>query len=111
MYRSSSNSRLEALNDLVPFLIKLRDFDNEDLPSADKFARLISTGLAGEPEGWAHKVLESGRGIILINGLDEAAENRRETVRIWLQDLLTQYPNARLHRDDAALCCEIRMAG
>ena len=86
---------LVALNDFVPFLIKLRDFDTEPLPSADGFSKLISSGLANEPEGWAHNILECGRGIILIDGLDEASEEQRETVRTWLQDLLIQYPNAR----------------
>jgi predicted NACHT family NTPase len=85
---------LATFNDLVPFVIRLRDFDDRNLPRPGEFARVVAPNIEGEPDYWSHRVLESGRAIVLIDGLDEAAENRRAVVREWLQDLLLQYPQA-----------------
>ena len=87
--------KLAAFNDLVPFVIRLRDFDDRDLPRPSEFARVVAPTIDGEPDGWSHRILNSGRAAVLIDGLDEAAENRRERVREWLQDLLLQYPKVR----------------
>ncbi len=88
-------AELSSFNDLIPFVITLRDFDDGKLPSPDQFANKTAPFVAGEPRNWSIRALESGRAIVLIDGLDEAAEEHRSTVRNWLRDLLAQYPQAR----------------
>jgi len=89
------DAELEACNDLVPFVIKLRDLENGTLPNPDEFASVVAPHTGGEPDRWSHRMLERGRAIVLIDGLDEAAEEQRPRVREWLTNLLQQYPNAR----------------
>jgi hypothetical protein len=87
---------LAAFNDYVPFLIKLRNFSNGDLPTPEMFPIEAAKHLAGKmPQGWVHQRLESGRALVLIDGLDEAAESQRKSVRKWLRELIGSFPNAR----------------
>ncbi len=86
---------LESCNDLVPFVIKLRDLENGKLPKPKEFAEVVAPHTGGEPVGWSHRMLEHGKAIVLIDGLDEAAEEQRKEVRDWLKALITQYPESR----------------
>ncbi|MEK8172006.1 NACHT domain-containing protein [Streptomyces sp. M19] len=45
-----------------------------------------------QPAGWADRVLAAGRGLLLVDGLDEIPERDRDRVRDWLTDLLIAYP-------------------
>ena len=42
-----------------------------------------------------HVQLKTGRAIILVDGVDEVSTLQRESVRIWLKDLVEAYPRAR----------------
>ncbi|TQM77916.1 NACHT domain-containing protein [Saccharothrix saharensis] len=74
----------------VPFLIRLRDFADRALPASSDFTAQISPELA-DRDGWARSVLLEGRGLVLVDGIDELPEDRRDAVRDWLDDLTTQY--------------------
>jgi len=92
--RRGHSGPLSHLNDLVPFVIRMRDFEDQALPKPDKFAHAVASNVGGEPDRWSHRILESGRAFVLIDGLDEVSEERRVEVKGWLEDLLAQYPNA-----------------
>ena len=47
------------------------------------------------PNGWVARQLESGRALVLIDGLDEMPQEHRETVRRWIDSLVAEYPNSR----------------
>ncbi|MFD7531306.1 NACHT domain-containing protein [Streptomyces sp. NPDC059849] len=88
---------LAPLNGLVPFVVPLRTLRAEggtfpapaQLPDA---ARLV---IDAAPEGWVGRVLESGRALLLVDGLDEVPQDDREQAHQWLSRLLDRYPDIR----------------
>jgi hypothetical protein len=93
----SHSGELAAWNDRVPFFIKLREFAGKELPLPSIFPILIDRVALAEslPNGWVAKQLESGRALVLIDGLDEMPQEHRETVRRWIDSLVGEYPDSR----------------
>ncbi|WP_055557256.1 NACHT domain-containing NTPase [Streptomyces sp. NBRC 110028] len=85
---------LEQLIGRVPFVLPLRTIARQDaLPSPARFLGAVHCPLDGaQPDGWADRVLTAGRGLLLIDGIDEIPERDRERTRAWLADLLLAYP-------------------
>ncbi|WP_345443092.1 NACHT domain-containing protein [Actinoallomurus vinaceus] len=91
--RGAFTGDLSDWNGRVPFLIKLRSCAESGLPRPEDFVSGPLQGLM--PPGWVHRVLDTGRGIILVDGVDEVPQGRRDEVRRWLRELLDVYPSAR----------------
>lgn len=88
---------LAPLNGLVPFVVPLREVHARGgrFPTVSE---LLSAGRVitdGAPDGWARRVLEARRGLLLVDGLDEVPEREREEARRWLVALLDRYPHTR----------------
>ncbi|MGI5375155.1 NACHT domain-containing protein [Streptomyces sp. CA-251387] len=88
---------LDDLNGLVPFVVPMREMyarggrfpTVSELPSA-------GPGITdGAPDGWARRVLEARRALLLVDGLDEVPDREREEARRWLSALLDRYPHTR----------------
>ncbi len=77
----------------VPFPIRLRDCPGGKLPGAEEFLTLIAKELGEPPKSWIVDVLKEGRGLVLLDGIDEVREEFRET-DLWddLAALVTAYP-------------------
>ncbi|MGW5398916.1 NACHT domain-containing protein [Streptomyces sp. NPDC003952] len=78
----------------IPFVLPLRTLTRhgERLPAPKDFLAAIGCPLAGsQPAGWEHRVLAAGRGLVLIDGIDEIPEPERERTRRWLRDLIDTY--------------------
>ncbi|MFI5860814.1 NACHT domain-containing protein [Streptomyces sp. NPDC051546] len=91
-----STARDEPEGGPVPFVLPLRNLTRygERLPAPEDF--LVATALKGRaPEGWESRVLGAGRGLVLVDGIDEIPEGERDRARDWLTDLLTAYPGNR----------------
>jgi hypothetical protein len=89
--------KLSEWNGLVPFLIRLRDFADLRLPDGDEILKHDNAPQWGDvPEGWVHRLGESGRALFLIDGIDELPEHDRPQVRTWLQSLGVRYPECRI---------------
>lgn len=85
-----------AWNDTVPLFISLRRYTKGDLPSVSQFLNHVGRHIADEaPSGWARQLLESGRAVVLIDGVDELPAHHREAAREWLTELTTSWPRAR----------------
>ncbi|MGW6983669.1 NACHT domain-containing protein [Streptomyces sp. NPDC054932] len=82
----------------VAFVLPLRTFArrSEGLPTPQEFLSAVGCPLAGaQPAGWTDRVLDSGRGIVLVDGLDEVPELMRDRTSTWLQELVAAYARAR----------------
>ncbi|GGS25949.1 ATP-binding protein [Actinokineospora fastidiosa] len=95
--RSGFTGQLQEWNECVPFLVKLRDFSTDRLPRGDELLDQPSSPQCGPvPEGWVHRQFESGKALLLVDGVDELVAKRRPAVRAWLGELLASYPDVRV---------------
>jgi NACHT conflict system protein/NACHT domain-containing protein len=79
----------------VPFVLPMRTLTRggRELPAPDAFLAAVSCPIAGaQPDGWTDRVLGAGRGVLLIDGIDEIPEPEREAARRWLHELVAAYP-------------------
>jgi Leucine-rich repeat (LRR) protein len=76
----------------IPFLIRLRDCSNGSLPRPRDWPALIAKELPDPPSDWIDRVLTSGRGLILLDGVDEVPTQKREALAREIEDLVGAYP-------------------
>ncbi|MER5767583.1 NACHT domain-containing protein [Streptomyces sp. NPDC001985] len=78
----------------VPFVLPLRRVMRDGLPpTPGEFLSAVRSSVAGsQPGGWADRVLGAGRGLLLIDGIDEVSPRDRDTVRSWLWELMGDFP-------------------
>ena len=82
--------------EVVPFLVRLRDFTNRPLPLVEELPAVTAPAIEGErPPGWATATFTAGRALLLVDGVDELAAERRAEVQDWIERLVDAYPEAR----------------
>ncbi|OEV31016.1 ATP-binding protein [Streptomyces nanshensis] len=90
--RSALPEELQTLHGRIPFVLPVRHFADEGFPSPEEFLAAVNHPLAAEaPEGWVTRVLAAERGLLLVDGIDEAPEPQREAVHVELRPLLRRY--------------------
>ncbi|MBC6459833.1 NACHT domain-containing protein [Actinomadura sp. HBU206391] len=94
--RGDFGEQLSGLTGLVPFFLPLRRYVGAELPAPEHFLSQVGRHIADDmPRGWVHRVLKSGRALVLIDGIDELPECEREAARGWLRELVGVFPQAR----------------
>ncbi|MFJ1930607.1 NACHT domain-containing protein [Streptomyces sp. NPDC088131] len=95
--RRTFGSELADWNRCVPFVLRLRAFTSDErLPGPEDFLRAAGVPLHGAaPSGWADRLLSEGRGLVLVDGVDEVPMRLRRRTEKWLKDLITAYPESR----------------
>ncbi|MER7620817.1 NACHT domain-containing protein [Streptomyces sp. NPDC126503] len=88
---------LAELNGLVPFVVPLRTLraQGAGYPSPAELPSVAGLMVDPAPDGWAGRVLAAGRGLLLVDGLDEVPGDEREAAHAWLSRLLARYPRTR----------------
>jgi hypothetical protein len=88
-------SELGQLQDKVPFAIPLRTLVGlKGLPQLERLLGKVQYPAASvKPAGWLTRLLEQGRGLLLVDGIDEVQHDQRPQVRSWLEGLLSLYPD------------------
>lgn len=90
--RDALPPELEALRGRIPLVLPVRRFAREGFPSPDDLLTAIRHPLADEaPDGWVARVLTEERGLLLVDGIDEAPESERAALRGQLRRLMRIY--------------------
>lgn len=75
----------------VLFLVLLRHHPGGKLPSPQEFPKLLSSAIGDPPPNWVTGILKSGRGLVLLDGVDEIPHAHRSELRRSLADLIEAY--------------------
>ncbi|WP_405608833.1 NACHT domain-containing protein [Streptomyces sp. NBC_01511] len=90
--RDSFGGQLAHLDGRIPVVLPLRTLvRGAALPTPAEFLRAAGHPL-NPPEGWMDAVLTEGRGLLLVDGVDEMPEADRARTKRWLVNLLIAYP-------------------
>jgi hypothetical protein len=84
-----------GLQGITPFVLRLRRCPDETLPNVEGWLALEFSNLQHPPKGWIRKQLAQGKAIVMVDGVDELSQSRREAMLNDLQQLMTLYPAAR----------------
>lgn len=76
----------------IPFLILLRHCPEGRLPKPEAFAEAIAQEIGAPPVKWVESLLQEGRGLVLIDGVDEVPEELRPKVRDEVEAIANFYP-------------------
>ncbi|GAB2858754.1 NACHT domain-containing protein [Lentzea nigeriaca] len=86
---------LHTWNGLIPFPLRLRAHADSPLPARPE--ELVTGLLRGiMPAGWVHRVMKAGKGLLLVDGVDEVPPAKRHGVREWLRELMSAFPEAKV---------------
>ena len=56
---------------LVPFVIRLRDYPDGELPRPQEYPLKLAKELPDAPHGWMDSLLKNGRALLMLDGVDE----------------------------------------
>jgi NACHT N-terminal Helical domain 1/NACHT domain len=77
--------------DRIPFLVRLRDCREGRPPRPENLPGQIANELGRPPEAWVRSVLDGGRGLLLLDGVDEVPNSRREDIHAGIRAIAGQY--------------------
>jgi hypothetical protein len=95
--RGAFTGELADWNGLTPVFVKLREYSGRELPKPEAMLDSVAGSISGiMPKAWMERQLDSGRVLLLIDGVDELLDTERRGVRDWLRRLLAAYGEVRV---------------
>jgi HEAT repeat protein len=89
--------------DMLPVLVHAADFPEAHRIEKDPLKSLISaaqeqasSGMASRLSGYLSPIIRSGRGLILLDGLDELTPEEATPIAGWISSFLDSYPGNRI---------------
>ncbi|MEM9120095.1 MAG: leucine-rich repeat domain-containing protein [Cyanobacteria bacterium P01_F01_bin.56] len=79
--------------DKIPFVIRLRDCPNGQLPRPEDFHLPLAKLLPDPPVGWVYEVLKQGQALIMFDGVDEVPPLMRDDALQDISQLIKTYPD------------------
>lgn len=76
----------------IPFLIRLRDCPAGQLPAANDLPNFLAKHLPSPPLNWMINVLDTGRALVLLDGVDEIHKDQRLQLAGEIGELIRTYP-------------------
>lgn len=76
----------------IPLLIRLRDCPDGRLPAANNFPCFLFKHLPTAPANWITNILNSGRALVLFDGVDEIHQDQRPQLSEEIGELIRTYP-------------------
>ncbi len=87
--------RLARLNAYTPFFVRLREYNERELPTGNQVVAAASRALVDfVPKDWVRNILDEEKAIFLIDGLDELTSARHPAVSRWLEELVELSPQS-----------------
>lgn len=89
-------NKVKNIRNTIPIIIGLRSVKNWPL-NLQVLLNEFSKSFGYEcPDGWGDKILDDNRALILIDGLDEITDEKREETYEFIENLLLKYPNVKI---------------
>lgn len=76
----------------IPFLLRLRDCKDGQLPVPDDFPAHIAREIGSPPQDWVASILRQGKALVLLDGIDEVPNVHREQLRRAIEGIVRAYP-------------------
>lgn len=77
----------------IPFLVRLRDCKDGQLPSPDDLPTHIASEIGNAPPDWVASILRKGQALVLLDGIDEVPNVHREQLRRAIEGIVGAYPD------------------
>jgi len=75
----------------IPILIRLRDCAQNGLPQPQDFPELVAKFWPSATPDWLRRVMDEGRAIILLDGVDEISAEKRDQLQSSIDSLIQSY--------------------
>lgn len=88
-------TKIESIRNTIPIVISLRsaDWPLNLQGTINKFSKNLGYTC---PNGWLSNALKNNRVIVLIDGLDEIEESKREEAYDFIEEIVGRYPDLRV---------------
>jgi predicted ATP-binding protein involved in virulence/Leucine-rich repeat (LRR) protein len=77
----------------IPFLILLRKCQDGRLPAPDEFPGAMAREVSQPPVDWVASILKAGRGLVLLDGVDEIPNANRSAILDEIHAIIAAYPD------------------
>ena len=92
----NNTKEIKLFDGVLPILIELRSQNCKSLSLPTVIHTVMADNGMNEPEGWLVQLLESGKVILLIDGVDEVKKDEREAVFSWIESIRNMYRSVKI---------------